>query len=300
MQSVSGVNLDEEAANLLQWQQAYQASAQALTVANGLFTTLDRFGQRHVSCQGARHARHAKHGANAVLDGAESARVQISRPPKTASRPAWRSRRRRKIRSAPGSWPATTRCLRRASSTPPTATSAQGSLNTEDNALTQVQNQLQSLRDLALEANNGTESPADLQRHRDPGARRSKESLLVDRQYPGRQRQLHLRRLRDANAALRVERHGRDLQRRSRAASGPDRRGPDRRHRRQRRSRVQSDQDRQRHLQRDAPPPAIPAPASSARPPSPTRPPTPAARYAIKFTAPTTYQVRQYRRRKPW
>jgi flagellar hook-associated protein 1 FlgK len=39
VQSVSGVNLDEEAANLMQWQQAYQASAQALSVANGLFTT---------------------------------------------------------------------------------------------------------------------------------------------------------------------------------------------------------------------------------------------------------------------
>jgi flagellar hook-associated protein 1 FlgK len=38
--SVTGVNLDEEAANLLQWQQAYQASAQALTVANGLFSSL--------------------------------------------------------------------------------------------------------------------------------------------------------------------------------------------------------------------------------------------------------------------
>ncbi len=39
-QSVSGVNLDQEAANLVQWQQAYQASAQALTVANSLFTSL--------------------------------------------------------------------------------------------------------------------------------------------------------------------------------------------------------------------------------------------------------------------
>ena len=37
--SGSGVNLDSEAAELLQWQQAYQASAQALTVANSLFTT---------------------------------------------------------------------------------------------------------------------------------------------------------------------------------------------------------------------------------------------------------------------
>jgi flagellar hook-associated protein 3 FlgL len=40
--------------------------------------------------------------------------------------------------------------------------SATGSLNTEDSALTQLQNQLDSLRDLALEANNATESPSDL------------------------------------------------------------------------------------------------------------------------------------------
>jgi flagellar hook-associated protein 1 FlgK len=38
VQSVSGVNLDEEAANLLQWQQAYQASAQALAIGNQTFT----------------------------------------------------------------------------------------------------------------------------------------------------------------------------------------------------------------------------------------------------------------------
>jgi flagellar hook-associated protein 1 FlgK len=39
VQSVSGVNLDEEAAHLLQWQQAYQASAQALAIGNATFTT---------------------------------------------------------------------------------------------------------------------------------------------------------------------------------------------------------------------------------------------------------------------
>jgi flagellar hook-associated protein 1 FlgK len=39
-QSISGVNLDEEAASLLQWQQAYQASAEALNVAKSLFTSL--------------------------------------------------------------------------------------------------------------------------------------------------------------------------------------------------------------------------------------------------------------------
>lgn len=38
VQSISGVDLDTEAANLVQWQQAYQASAQALSIANSLFT----------------------------------------------------------------------------------------------------------------------------------------------------------------------------------------------------------------------------------------------------------------------
>ncbi len=39
-QSVSGVNLDEEAANLMQYQNAYQASAKAMQVADSLFATL--------------------------------------------------------------------------------------------------------------------------------------------------------------------------------------------------------------------------------------------------------------------
>jgi flagellar hook-associated protein 1 FlgK len=40
VQSTSGVNLDEEAASLLQWQQSYQAAAQALAIGNSLFSTL--------------------------------------------------------------------------------------------------------------------------------------------------------------------------------------------------------------------------------------------------------------------
>ena len=40
VQSVSGVNLDEEAANLIRFQQAYQANAQVISVANSLFQTL--------------------------------------------------------------------------------------------------------------------------------------------------------------------------------------------------------------------------------------------------------------------
>ncbi len=40
VQGLSGVNLDEEAANLLKYQQAYQAAAQATSVANELFQSL--------------------------------------------------------------------------------------------------------------------------------------------------------------------------------------------------------------------------------------------------------------------
>ncbi|MCX7193995.1 MAG: flagellar hook-associated protein FlgK [Proteobacteria bacterium] len=39
-QSVSGVNLDQEAANLLQYQRAYQASAKAMQIANTMFDAL--------------------------------------------------------------------------------------------------------------------------------------------------------------------------------------------------------------------------------------------------------------------
>lgn len=40
MTSVSGVNLDEEAANLLKYQQSYQAAARVITVANDIFQSL--------------------------------------------------------------------------------------------------------------------------------------------------------------------------------------------------------------------------------------------------------------------
>lgn len=44
--AVSGVNLDEEAANLLKYQQAYQASAQVMQIANEMFQTLLAIAQR--------------------------------------------------------------------------------------------------------------------------------------------------------------------------------------------------------------------------------------------------------------
>ena len=45
-QSLSGVNLDEEAANLLRYQQAYQASAKLIQAATTVFDTLISLGGR--------------------------------------------------------------------------------------------------------------------------------------------------------------------------------------------------------------------------------------------------------------
>jgi flagellar hook-associated protein 1 FlgK len=39
-QALSGVNLDEEAANLLRYQQAYQASGKMLQIASSLFQAI--------------------------------------------------------------------------------------------------------------------------------------------------------------------------------------------------------------------------------------------------------------------
>ncbi len=39
-QSVSGVNLDQEAARLMQYQQAYQAAATAIQIGGSLFQSL--------------------------------------------------------------------------------------------------------------------------------------------------------------------------------------------------------------------------------------------------------------------
>jgi flagellar hook-associated protein 1 FlgK len=44
-QALSGVNLDEEAANLVRYQQAYQASGRVLQVAAQLFDTILEIGQ---------------------------------------------------------------------------------------------------------------------------------------------------------------------------------------------------------------------------------------------------------------
>jgi flagellar hook-associated protein 1 FlgK len=45
LQSLSGVNLDEEAANLLRYQQAYQASAKVLQIASKVFDEIIALGQ---------------------------------------------------------------------------------------------------------------------------------------------------------------------------------------------------------------------------------------------------------------
>ena len=77
--------------------------------------------------------------------------------------------------------------------------SAQGGLNIEDSALTQAQNALQSLRDLALAGEQRHHIGARPQRDRDAGHADPRHAAVA-RQHAGRQRQLHLR------AALRRKR----------------------------------------------------------------------------------------------
>jgi flagellar hook-associated protein 1 FlgK len=45
VQEESGVNLDEEAANLLRYQQAYQAAGKMMQIASQLFDVLLQLGQ---------------------------------------------------------------------------------------------------------------------------------------------------------------------------------------------------------------------------------------------------------------
>jgi flagellar hook-associated protein 1 FlgK len=40
LEGLRGVNLDEEATNLIRYQQAYQAAAQVISVANDIFDSL--------------------------------------------------------------------------------------------------------------------------------------------------------------------------------------------------------------------------------------------------------------------
>ena len=44
-QSIAGVNLDEEAANLIRYQQAYQASSKVMTIASKLFDEVLALGR---------------------------------------------------------------------------------------------------------------------------------------------------------------------------------------------------------------------------------------------------------------
>ena len=223
VQSVSGVNLDEEAANLLQWQQAYQASAQALTVAQRPVHHLHRLDQRHIQLRSNDDARHPRHGAGAILDGDQPARIEHHARRRTIFPRDLSFTTASQNPVAAGLVGGYNQVLAQSQQYTTNGNSAQTSLNTEDNALTQMQNQLQSLRGLALEANNGTESQSGLERHRDADAADPAEPAVA-RQHPGRQRQLHFRRLLHADAAVHAHRHRRDLQRRPGAAAGADRR----------------------------------------------------------------------------
>ncbi len=171
------------------------------------------------------------------------------------------------------------------------ATSAQTNLNTEDSALSQVQSQLQSLRDLALEANSGALTNTDRTAIATQAVQ-IQNSLLDAGQYAERQRRVHLfGGFATQTQPFTLSADGRDLQRRSGSAAGANCGGPDRCRRRQRQYGVQSNQDRQRHLHglRQCRP--TQDPASWARPRYRTRPPAMAAPTRSISRRPAPYQV---------
>jgi len=125
------------------------------------------------------------------------------------------------------------------------ANAAQSGLNTKHGARA-VTSQLQSLRDLALEANSGTESSQIWLRS---PRRRSRSSRACCRSpTPGRQRN-YIFAVSMHDAAVRPDGNGRELLRRSRPAPVQIARA-DGCGGRQRRCRVQPDQERQRHVLR--------------------------------------------------
>ena len=83
------------------------------------------------------------------------------------------------------------------------ATARRRGLNTEDSALSQVQNAAAEPARSRARGEQRHRSPLGPERHRDAGAA-DPEQLAGARQHPGRQRRIHLRRLLHADAAVRA------------------------------------------------------------------------------------------------
>ena len=111
------------------------------------------------------------------------------------------------------------------------ANSAQTNLGTEDNALSQVQTQLQNLRVLALQANNGGLSATDLSAIATQ-ASQIQSSLLALANTQNGNGEYIFGGYSSQTQPFTLTATGRDLQRRSGPTAGTDRGGTDRRRRR--------------------------------------------------------------------
>ena len=230
VQSISGVNLDEEAASLLQWQQAYQAAAQALTIGNSLVHDTDRFRERYLQL-GAKPVRVTQNLDQtqflAALQTLESGINQTQNQMSSGKQFTTASQN-------------------------PTAAGAVNNYTQALGAEPAIRHQRQQRADefeyrgqrahaaakpIAEPAGPGPRSRQrravehGSRRHRDPGGADT-EQLVVAGQYHQWQRRVHFQRLRGANPALHLERGGRDLQWRSGPAANTNCGGPDRGRRR--------------------------------------------------------------------
>ncbi len=203
---LSGVNLDEEAANLLRYQQAYQAAAQMIRVTQTIFDTL-------ISSVRPMSTRISTAGAHAA------AIAQILKQQVALSKTQAQVSSGQRIQTPADDPVATTRILG--------IERAQAQLDQYGRNAGIAADRLnlgeQSLADLAIAAAAGTCTDRAGQQRRDGrclaavhrhGTARARRRTAADRQPPGRQRRIPVRRLLHRRAAVHRYRWRRGLWRR--------------------------------------------------------------------------------------
>ena len=157
-QSISGVNLDEQAADLVTYQQAYQAAAQVIASAQTLFADLLTAVQRIGAA--AMRIQHQRVPARLAQRSAGAAAERQSAQPRDRHRPDHARRGRRSGRCQPGHRPRQPGRLRFAYDTA-NGQAATQSLQNGVSTLQQLTNVLAQLRQTVTAAANGTTTQSD-------------------------------------------------------------------------------------------------------------------------------------------
>ena len=161
VQSASGVNLDEEAAKPVAMAAGLSGGGAGADHRQQPVHHLDRFSERHVQLKEAAMRVTQSLEQTQFLAAIGSLESGISQTQNQMSSGLSFTTASQNPTAA-GSVNNYNQALAQSQQYGTNATSAQTNLNTEDSALSQVQTQLQSLRDLALEANSGILTSSNL------------------------------------------------------------------------------------------------------------------------------------------